>query len=86
MSALARYFKFIKKNVAGYDKTETPLTQELVELGMAIHYTDNMNIIPKDFKNLEKTLVVYTPAVPSEHSEYQYFINNNFSVKKRSEV
>ena len=86
MSALARYFKFIKKNVAGYDKTETPLTQELGELGMAIHYTDNMNIIPKDFKNLEKTLVVYTPAVPSEHSEYQYFINNNFSVKKRSEV
>lgn len=86
MSALARYFKFINKNVAGYDRTETPLTQELVDLGMAIHYTDNTNIIPKDFKDLKNTLVVYTPAVPTEHSEYQYFINNDFSVKKRSEV
>lgn len=86
MSALARYFKFIDKQVAGYDKTLTPLTEELESLGIDIHYNDSIDKISDDFKNSEKTLVVYTPAVPSEHSEYQYFLNNKFQVKKRSEV
>ena len=86
MSALARYFKFIKKNVAGYDKTETPLTQELAELGIDIHYNDDVAAIDDLYKHTERTLVVYTPAVPDNHSEYQYFLGNGFEVKKRSEV
>lgn len=86
MSALARYFKFIHKNVAGYDKTETPLTKELENLGISVHYEDDTNRIPNLFLEMENTLVVYTPAVPSEHSEYQYFLKKGFDIKKRSEV
>ena len=86
MSALARYFAFINKTVAGYDKTESPLTQELSNSGIAIHYKDNLEQIPKEFKIPENTLIVYTPAVPSSHSEYQYFLANGFVIKKRSEV
>ncbi|GMN10533.1 UDP-N-acetylmuramate--L-alanine ligase [Croceitalea sp. MTPC9] len=86
MSALARYFKFINKNVAGYDKTQTPLTNKLMELGIDIHFTDGVNLISEEFKTLENTLVVYTPAVPKRHNELQYYINAGFQVKKRSEV
>ncbi|MEH6511512.1 MAG: UDP-N-acetylmuramate--L-alanine ligase [Maribacter arcticus] len=86
MSALARYFAFINKTVAGYDKTKSPLTQELSNSGIAIHYNDDVEQIPCEFKNPENTLIVYTPAVPSSHSEYQYFLANGFVIKKRSEV
>lgn len=86
MSALARYFKFIHKDVAGYDKTETPLTQEMAHLGIDIHYNDKLELISPIFLEAAKTLVVYTPAVPSDHQELQYFRNNGFEVKKRSEV
>ena len=86
MSALARYFKFINKNVAGYDKTNTPLVKELIDLGMAIHFNDDVALIPTVFKSKENTLVVYTPAVPNSHNELQFFIKAGFSVKKRSEV
>ena len=86
MSALARYFKFINKKVAGYDKTETPLTDELSDLGMAIHYEDNLSLVPEDFLDKSNTLVVYTPAVPLDHTEYQFFLKAGFQLKKRSEV
>ncbi len=86
MSALARYFKFIDKKVAGYDKTKTPLTQELASLGIDIHYEDRLGAISDAFLQRENTLVVYTPAVPSQHSEYQYFLQQGFDIKKRSEV
>ncbi|WP_027067993.1 UDP-N-acetylmuramate--L-alanine ligase [Maribacter sp. Hel_I_7] len=87
MSALARYFAFINKAVGGYDKTESPLTQELANSGIDIHYTDDINAVSDEFKkDIEHTLVVYTPAVSSNHSEYQYFLNNGFTIKKRSEV
>lgn len=87
MSALARYFAFIDKAVGGYDKTESPLTQELANSGIDIHYIDDINAVSDEFKNdPEHTLVVYTPAVSSNHSEYQYFLNNGFTIKKRSEV
>jgi UDP-N-acetylmuramate--alanine ligase len=86
MSALARYFKFINLPVAGYDKIETPLTRELQETGISIHYDDNLQLIPKEFLNPNNTLIVYTPAVSALHSEYQYFQNNGFVIKKRSEV
>ncbi|CAM4355201.1 UDP-N-acetylmuramate--L-alanine ligase [Zobellia nedashkovskayae] len=86
MSALARYFKFIGKHVAGYDKTQTPLTEELSGLGMAIHYQDDITAVADGFKNKENTLIVYTPAVSVEHEEYQYFLAHGFEIKKRSEV
>ena len=86
MSALSRYFKFENKNVAGYDKRETPLTQELVTLGIDIHYEDNISKVSLNFLDAATTLVVYTPAVPSTHSEYQYFVKQGFDIKKRSEV
>ncbi|QLG47193.1 UDP-N-acetylmuramate--L-alanine ligase [Costertonia aggregata] len=86
MSALARYFRFIQMNVAGYDKTKTPLTQELSAIGVDIHYSDDISLILDMYKNPNNTLVVYTPAVPNNHTEYQYFINNGFDIKKRSEV
>ena len=86
MSALARYFKFINKNVAGYDKTKTPLTEELGKLGIDIHYDDDLSLIDKKYFDVQQTLVVYTPAVPSNHLEYQHFLEKGFEVKKRSEV
>ncbi|MCW5516051.1 UDP-N-acetylmuramate--L-alanine ligase [Muriicola sp. Z0-33] len=86
MSALARYYKGIGKNVAGYDKTETPLTRQLSENGISIHYEDNLDEITTAFLDNSTTLVVYTPAVPSEHQELSYFFSNGFEVKKRSEV
>lgn len=86
MSALARYFQFIGKNVAGYDKTETQLTAELQENGIKIHFEDDVNLIDNSFKNTENTLVVITPAVPKNHSEWNYFLNEGFTVKKRAEV
>jgi UDP-N-acetylmuramate--alanine ligase len=86
MSALARYFKFINKNVAGYDKTQTPLTDELVALGIVIHFEDNTSLISEEYKSIKNTLIVYTPAIPSTHKELQFFITKGFQVKKRSEV
>ncbi len=86
MSALARYFKFVDKEVSGYDKTETPLTMQLVDLGIPIHYEDNLNRILKKYLDKDSTLIVYTPAVSDEHKEYQYFLKNGFDIKKRSEV
>ena len=62
MSALARYFRLQGKEVSGYDKTETPLTKELVKEGIPVHYEDDPELIPKDVQ-----LVVYTPAIPKDH-------------------
>ncbi|MGI9546530.1 MAG: UDP-N-acetylmuramate--L-alanine ligase [Flavobacteriaceae bacterium] len=86
MSALARYFSCLDKNVAGYDRTETPLTQELAALGIDIHYDDDVNLIPDTFRDPSDTLVVFTPAVPDAHSELSYFRTNDYPVLKRSEV
>ena len=85
MSALARYFQNIGKNVSGYDKTPTMLTDELIGDGMSIHFEDNINLIPKDYY-IENTLVIITPAVPISHSEWNYFIERDYVVKKRAEV
>ncbi len=85
MSALARYFHTLGKAVYGYDKTPTELTKKLEELGIAIHYTDELTNIPSELST-ENTLVIITPAVPVSHSEWKYFIENNFEVKKRAEV
>ena len=85
MSALARYFQNIGKKVSGYDKTPTMLTNELKASGMDIHFEDNINLIPKDFY-IENTLVIITPAVPVTHSEWNYFLEREYVVKKRAEV
>ncbi|WP_430400134.1 UDP-N-acetylmuramate--L-alanine ligase [Flavobacterium sp.] len=86
MSALARYFMNIGKNVAGYDKTKTQLTNELVALGMDIHFEDNLSLIDKKYLDKTTTLVIITPAVPKYHSEWNYFLSEGFEVKKRAEV
>ncbi|NJB36077.1 UDP-N-acetylmuramate--L-alanine ligase [Croceivirga sp. JEA036] len=86
MSALARYFQFIGKQVAGYDKTKTPLTQELESSGVLIHYEDAVSEIPDFCKTVNKTLVVYTPAIPQKHSELAFFNTQDFNVLKRAEV
>lgn len=86
MSALARYFRFIGKNVAGYDKTPTQLTDELKQGGIHIHFEDSIQLIDLKFLNKENTLVVVTPAVPKDHLQWNYFVQNGFTVKKRAEV
>lgn len=85
MSALARYFKYIGKKVSGYDKTPSMLTNELIESGIDIHFEDNISLIPSDYY-VENTLVIFTPAVPMTHSEWNYFIERQYQVKKRAEV
>ncbi|KVV14387.1 UDP-N-acetylmuramate--L-alanine ligase [Flavobacterium sp. TAB 87] len=85
MSALARYFKNIGKNVCGYDKTPSMLTTELIENGIDIHFEDNISLIPVDFCD-ENTLVIFTPAIPKSHSEWNYFVERNYNIRKRAEV
>ena len=86
MSALIRYFLSKGKKVGGYDKTPSGLTEQLNYEGAAIHYEDNVDLIPDDFTDPVKTLVVYTPAVPEDHSELCYFRGNGFEVMKRARV
>jgi UDP-N-acetylmuramate--alanine ligase len=85
MSALARWFKHKGLRVSGYDKTPTPLTHELMEEGMEIHFEDRIELIP-GYISKEKTLVVFTPAIPKTHVEFNYLKENNFTILKRSEV
>ena len=86
MSAIARYFVANGKQVAGYDKTPTEITNALEDLGVVIHFEDDIEKIPSVFLNSENTLIVYTPAIPQGHSELNYFKDNNFNVLKRSAV
>ncbi len=86
MSALARYFHVHNFYVSGYDKTETTITKSLEELGILIHYNDDIDLIPNQFFDKNNTLIVYTPAIPKEHNELNYFINNKYHVNKRSKV
>ena len=85
MSALARYANHVGKTVAGYDLTETPLTQQLSREGITIHYKEDINQLPAQFLGVN-TLVVRTPAVPEIHREYQFFRENGYSIVKRSEL
>lgn len=85
MSALARYFKTIEKNVSGYDKTPSMLTDELIASGIDIHFEDRIDLIPAEYY-VENTLVIITPAVPVTHSQWNYFLERDYEVKKRAEV
>ena len=86
MSALVRYFLSTGKKVAGYDRTPSELTEKLIAEGADIHYEENAERIPVDFRNASTTLVVYTPAVPTTHAELVYFRDNGFTIQKRSQV
>ena len=83
MSALARYFKFKGYDVSGYDRTPSELTGELEKEGIRIHYTDDVSAIPAD---KEKTLVIYTPAIPSDLKEFRFVTGNGYQVVKRSKA
>lgn len=86
MSALARYFHAKGFKVAGYDRTSTVLTQELEKEGIAIHYIDDITLIPNDFRNPETCFVVITPAIPQGHKEWAYFQYHDFQIMKRAQV
>jgi len=79
MSALAKYFLQIGKKVSGYDRTPSEVTQMLEKQGVEVHFEDNIECISHIYKNNKNTLVVYTPAIPKEHSEFNYFLENNFT-------
>jgi len=87
MSALARWFHKKGMNVSGYDRTATTLTMELEREGVSIHYEDSIENIPEEVgREKEKTLVVFTPAIPMEHLEYNHLKDNGYTIMKRSEV
>lgn len=86
MSAIARYFLNRGIVVAGYDKTETELTRQLVNEGMQIHYEEDVDEIPCACKDNGACLVVYTPAIPAEHKELVFFRENGFEIEKRAQV
>ena len=86
MSALARYFIHEGKRVAGYDRTESPLTRRLAEEGALIHYEEDVRAIPAEFLRPERTMVVYTPAIPADHAELRYFADHGFRIEKRSQM
>ena len=86
MSAILRYFLQKGYNVGGYDKTPSDLTEQLIKEGALIHYADSVDTIPQCFKEKESTLIVYTPAIPSDHYELCYFRSNGFDIQKRAQV
>lgn len=87
MSALARYFAYRGLKVAGYDSTPSPLTAELISEGISVTFTDDIKSIPTEFiEDRNSTLVVYTPAVPKDHNQLQYFEANRFTIQKRAKV
>lgn len=86
MSALVRYFLHAGYTVGGYDRTETPLTRALCAEGAQIHYVDDVQLIPEPCRHADSTLVVYTPAIPADHTELCYFRDNGFDIQKRAQV
>lgn len=85
MSALARYFKFTGRNVAGYDKTQTPLTDALQAEEIDVHFDDDIRNIPSKW-NPATTLAIFTPALPEEHKELAWFMNQPIPLLKRAKV
>jgi UDP-N-acetylmuramate--alanine ligase len=87
MSAIARWFKAKGNPVWGYDKTRTTLTEALEQEGIVVHYEDDVNLLPQEvLQHKEETLVILTPAIPAEHTEWAYLKEQNYTIKKRSEV
>lgn len=86
MSALARYFMANNCAVAGYDRTSSSLIEMLQKEGASIRFEDNIKQVPKEYLNIETTLVIYTPAIPKAHSELNFFKANGYHLLKRSQV
>ena len=86
MSALERYFNQNGYKVGGYDKTPSALTDSLISEGIDIHFEDNIDVVDKAFKDKENTIVCYTPAIPRDHGELNYFLQNGFKVMKRAQI
>ena len=86
MSAIARYFMSRGTIVGGYDKTPSDLTEQLCREGALVHYEDNVDLIPEQCRDKESTLVIYTPAIPTEHSELTFFRQQGFEIQKRAQV
>jgi len=86
MSAIARYFIHRGLVVAGYDKTPSALTRQLEKEGMLIHFNENTDEIPQACRRPQSCLVIYTPAIPADHKELQYFRENGFEIQKRAQV
>lgn len=86
MSALARYFNAKDFSVAGYDKVESTLTKNLVNEGISVNYEDNIGCIANEYRDNLNTLVIYTPAIPEDNRQLNYFKNNNFMLVKRAQV
>ena len=87
MSALARWFKSHGKEIFGYDLTKTSITKNLETEGIEIHYQDNPELIPDEIREgQDEILIVYTPAIPTDHKELTYLRSKNKHVLKRSEV
>jgi UDP-N-acetylmuramate--alanine ligase len=84
MSALIRYFRSKGIDVAGYDRTPSALTEQLMQEGIDLHFTDDLRLIPPGFMSPEATWVIYTPAVPESHAELTYFRTQGYKVLKRS--
>ncbi|PZX59649.1 UDP-N-acetylmuramate--L-alanine ligase [Algoriphagus ratkowskyi] len=87
MSALARWFNHEGFAVSGYDRTPSPLTNELIAEGMHISFEDSIETIPTSITDIpEKALIIWTPAMPKENAQLNYFRDKGFQLKKRSEV
>ena len=86
MSAIARYFLNTGAFVGGYDRTPTALTETLAKEGAVIHYEDNIELIPEECLQKDNCLVIYTPAIPSTHTELNYFKEHGFDMQKRAQV
>jgi UDP-N-acetylmuramate--alanine ligase len=86
MSALARYFHTKGFQVAGYDRTETKLTSDLITEGIKVSFNEDVDEIPFAFTKPENTLIVLTPAIPNDHPQLKYFQENNFTIQKRAQV
>jgi len=86
MSALARYYHSKGCRVSGYDLTKTPLTEELEKQGIQVNYIDNPELIPEWVKTDKQSLIIYTPAIPSEQKQLNYFLDQGFNLLKRAEI
>ncbi|MBZ4675635.1 MAG: murC, partial [Anaerophaga sp.] len=86
MSALARFFSSAGQPAGGYDRVQSPVTDALQAEGMSVVFDSAVDAVPDDFRDKERTLVIYTPAVPATHPQLSWFKENGFKVLKRSQV
>lgn len=86
MSAIARFYKAKGFVVGGYDRTQTKITDDLIDEGIKVIFDDNISAIPSEFIDVNKTLIIITPAVPKDHEQLEYFEQHNYKILKRSEV